>query len=147
MLRRAHERVPKRLRLPLRLNGTGLIGVDSIGAAAFVGSVVASCEADKVLARNIGGLERFARPARLLLQARLAPLGATKTNELLKLPLSGDLDLFDPSRYVEQDLVLDEELPEARLKWSTQGKATARGLNSQCVYDVYSDTVKYTYRK
>lgn len=88
----------RRLRLPLRLNGAGLIGVDSIGAAAFVGSVVASCEADKVLARNIGGLERFARPARLLLQARLAPLGATKTNELLKLPLSGDLDLFDPSR-------------------------------------------------
>ncbi len=30
---------------------------------------------------------------------RLAPLGATKTNELHKLPLSGDLDLFDPSRY------------------------------------------------
>jgi hypothetical protein len=84
------------LRLPLRLNGAGLIGVDSICAAAFVGSVVASCETDEVLSRNIGGLERFARPARLLLQARLAPLGATKTNELLKLPHS-ELDLFDRS--------------------------------------------------
>jgi hypothetical protein len=69
----------RRLRLPLRLNGAGLIDVDSICAAAFVGSVVAPCEADEVLARNIGGIERFAQPARLLLQARLAPLGATKT--------------------------------------------------------------------
>ena len=46
----------RRLRLPMRLNGAGLIGVDSVGAAAFVGSVVASCEADRVLASNIGGL-------------------------------------------------------------------------------------------
>jgi len=63
----------RRLRLPLRLNGTGLIGVDNIGAAAFVGSVVASREADEVLARNIAGLERFARPSLLLLQSRLTP--------------------------------------------------------------------------
>jgi hypothetical protein len=74
----------RRLRLPLRLNGAGLIGVDSIGAAAFVRSVITSCQADGVLARNIGGLERFARPALLLLQARLAPRGATKANALLK---------------------------------------------------------------
>jgi len=109
----------RRLRLPLRLNGAGLIGVDSICAAAFVGSVVASCEADKVLSRNIGGFERFARPARLLLQARLAPLGATKTNELLKLPLSGDLDLFDPSRYVEQDSD-EKSAPKMQQKWSRE---------------------------
>jgi hypothetical protein len=93
--------------------------VDSIGAAAFVGSVVASCEADLVLARNIGGLERFARPALLLLQARLSPLGATKTNELLKLPLSSDLDLFDPSRYVEQDSD-DKSAPKLQQKWSKE---------------------------
>jgi hypothetical protein len=109
----------RRLRLPMRFNGAGLIGVDSIGAAAFVGSVVAACEADQVLARNIGGLERFARPALLLLQARLAPLGATKVGQLLKLPLSGDLDLFDPSRYVEQDS--DEKpAPKVQQKWSKE---------------------------
>jgi hypothetical protein len=106
----------RRLRLPMRFNGAGLIGVDSIGAAAFVGSVVAACEADQVLARNIGGLERFARPALLLL---LAPLGATKVGQLLKLPLSGDLDLFDPSRYVEQDS--DEKpAPKLQQKWSKE---------------------------
>ena len=109
----------RRLRLPLRLNGAGLIGVDSIGAAAFVGSVVASCEADPVLARNIGGLERFARPALLLLQARLAPLGAAKSNALLKLPLSGDLDLFDPSRYVEPDSD-EKSAPKLQRKWSLE---------------------------
>jgi hypothetical protein len=58
-------------------------------------------------------IERFARPAWLLLQARLALLGATKTKALLKLPLSGDLDLFDPSRYVEQDA---DEQPAPKLQ-------------------------------
>ena len=110
----------RRLRLPMRLNGAGLIGVDSVGAAAFVGSVVASCEADRVLASNIGGLERFARPALLLLQARLAPLGATKVGQLLKLPLSGDLDLFDPSRYVEQDSDDKKSAPKLQQKWSME---------------------------
>ena len=37
-----------------------------------------------VLARNMGGLERFARPALQLLQARLTPLGDTKVGQLLK---------------------------------------------------------------
>ena len=121
----------RRLRLPMRLNGAGLIGVDSIGAAAFVGSVVASCEADLVLARNIGGLERFARPALLLLQARLSPLGATKTNELLKLPLCGDLDLFDPSRYVEQDSD-EKSAPKLQQKWSKEVHvAAARTLRPE----------------
>jgi hypothetical protein len=32
----------RRLRLPLRHNGAGLVGVDSIAAAAFAGSVIAS---------------------------------------------------------------------------------------------------------
>ena len=121
----------RRLRLPMRLNGAGLIGVDSIGAAAFIGSVVASCDADPVLARNMGGLERFARPALQLLQARLAPLGATKVGQLLKLPLSGDLDLFDPSRYVEQDSD-EKSAPKLQQKWSKEiHVAAARTLRPE----------------
>ena len=50
-----------------------LLGVDGVGPAAFVGSVIACCEVDTVLADNIAGLERFAAPAVRLLQARLAP--------------------------------------------------------------------------
>ena len=67
----------------------------------------------------MGGLERFARPALLLLQARLAPRGATKANALLQLPLSGDLDLFDPSRYVEQDSD-KKSAPKMQQKWSRE---------------------------
>ena len=57
----------QRLRLPTRFNGAGLLGVDGVGPAAFVGSVIACCDVDTVLADNIAGLERFAAPAVRLL--------------------------------------------------------------------------------
>ena len=44
-----------RLRLPTRFNGAGLMGVHGVGPAAFLGSVIASCDEDPVLAANIAG--------------------------------------------------------------------------------------------
>ena len=93
----------QRLRLPTRFNGAGLLGVDGVGPAAFVGSVIACCEVDPVLATHASGLERFAEPALRLLLTRLAPLGNERANEVLHLPLAAPMDLFSPARYVEQD--------------------------------------------
>ena len=93
----------QRLRLPTRFNGAGLLSVDGVGPAAFVGSVIACCEVDSVLAAHASGLERFAEPALRLLLTRLAPLGNERANEVLHLPLAAPMDLFSPARYVEQD--------------------------------------------
>jgi hypothetical protein len=104
----------QRLRLPMRHGGAGLVGVDSICAAAFTGSVIACAELDTILADNIDGLERFAQPTLDLLKARLAPLGPTRINTLLRLPLTAPSDLFDHSRYVEQDS--EEIMPAPKLQ-------------------------------
>ena len=77
--------------------------MDGVGPAAFVGSVIACCEVDTVLAAHASGLERFAEPALRLLLTRLAPLGNERANEVLLLPLAAPMDLFSPARYVEQD--------------------------------------------
>ncbi len=69
-------------------------GCYGVGPAAFVGSVIACCEVDTVLANTIVGLERFAAPAVRLLQARLAPLGNERVNATLHLPLEVPVDLF-----------------------------------------------------
>jgi hypothetical protein len=53
----------RRLRLPMRHNGAGLVGVDSIATAAFAGSVIAATHADRVLPLHLDGLARFAQPA------------------------------------------------------------------------------------
>ena len=108
----------RRLRLPMRHNGAGLIGVDTISAAAFTGSVVAAAHADPILLHHLDGLTRFAQPALAQLQARFAPLGADASNALLKLPMPSPADLFDPSRYVEPDS--DEKLvvPKLQQRWS-----------------------------
>jgi len=108
----------RRLRLPLRFNGAGLVGVHGICAAAFAGSVAAAAAVDALLASNIGGLARFARPSRLILQARLAPLGTSKINILLHMPLADDADLFDLSRYVEQDSDDKKSAPKLQQMWS-----------------------------
>ena len=63
----------QRLRMPTWFNG--VTATDDVRPAAFVGSVIACCEADTVLAGHISGLARFAAPAIAMLQARLAPLG------------------------------------------------------------------------
>ncbi len=55
----------RRLRLPMRHNGAGLIGVDSISAAAFVGSVVAAVHADPVLFLLLDGLNALLSLAQL----------------------------------------------------------------------------------
>jgi hypothetical protein len=106
----------RRLRLPLRHNGAGLVGVDSIAAAAFAGSVIASTYADRVLPLHLGGLARFAQPALSALQARLAPLGAQASNSLLKLP--SPVLFLDPSRYVELDSDENPVVPNMQQKWS-----------------------------
>jgi hypothetical protein len=93
----------QRLRLPTRFNGAGLLDVDGVEPAAFVGSVIACCEVDTVLADNFAGLEGFAAPAVRLLQARLDPLGNERVNATLHLPLEVPVDHFSPARYVEQD--------------------------------------------
>ncbi len=108
----------RRLRLPMRHNGAGLIGVHSISAAAFVGSVVAAAHADPVLLLHLDGLTRFAQPALAQLQARFAPLGADASNELLKLPMRSPADLLDPSRYVEPDSNEKLVVPKLQQKWS-----------------------------
>ena len=63
----------QRLRLPMRYGGAGLVGVDSICAAAFTGSVIACAELDTILADNIDGLERFAQPTLDLLSPTRPP--------------------------------------------------------------------------
>jgi hypothetical protein len=85
----------RRLGLPMRHNGAGLVGVDSIAAAAFASSVIAATHADRVLPLHLDGLARFAQPALSALQARLAPLGAQASNSLLKLP--SPVFFLDPS--------------------------------------------------
>ena len=114
----------QRLRLPTRFNGAGLVGVDGVGPAAFVGSVIACCEADPVLADNIAGLERFAAPAVRLLQARLAPLGNERVNATLHLPLEAPVDLFSPARYVEQDSKTNRA-PKMQQVWGKEVHAAA----------------------
>jgi len=79
------------------------MGVHGVGPAAFLGSVIASCDEDPVLAANIAGLGRFAAPAIRLLQRRLAPLGNERVNRVLHLPLDNPVDFLNPARYVEQD--------------------------------------------
>ena len=114
----------ERLRLPTRFNGAGLLGVDGVGPAAFVGSVIACCEVDTVLANNIAGLERFAAPAVRLLQARLAPLGNERVNATLHLPLEVPVDLFSPARYVEQDSKTNRA-PKMQQRWGKEIHAAA----------------------
>ena len=109
-----------RLRLPMCYNGAGLAGPGPIAAAAFVGSVSASVGADQTLAAHVHGLERFAMPAMRMLRARLAALGDTNVNTILRLPLEAPLDLFDRSRYVKPT---SEEKPKAstlQWEWSTE---------------------------
>jgi hypothetical protein len=86
-----------RLRLPLRFNGAGLIGVDAIGAAAFTASVVTSAHEDSVLMAHIAGLTRFATPALARLRACLDQLGAESVNAHLRLPHLQPVDLFNLS--------------------------------------------------
>ena len=88
----------QRLRLPTRFNGAGLLGVDGVGPAAFVGSVISCCEVDPVLTSHIAGLTRFAAPAVRLLLERLAPLGNELASKVLLLPLEAPVDLFNPAR-------------------------------------------------
>ena len=114
----------QRLRLPTRFNGAGLLGVDGVGPAAFVGSVIACCEVDTVLADNITGLERFAAPAIRMLQARLAPLGNERVNATLRLPLGVPVDLFSPARYVEQDSKTNRA-PKMQQVWGKEVHAAA----------------------
>ncbi len=108
----------RRLRLPMRHNGAGLIGVDSISAAAFTGFVVASAYADPILHQHLDGLSRFAQPALAQLQARFAPLGADASNTLLKLPMRCPTDLLDPSRYVEPVSNENLVIPKLQQRWS-----------------------------
>jgi hypothetical protein len=127
----------RRLRLPLRLGGAGLVGVDSIGPAAFISSVAASAAADPILTRHITGLERFARPALQLLQARLLPLGSTRCNTLLRLPLASDIDLYDHSRYVEPDTE-QKTAPKLQREWSQAvhvAAARTLGLEDEALGD------------
>ena len=127
----------RRLRLPLRLNGAGLVGVDSVGPAAFISSVIASAAADPILTRHITGLERFARPALQLLQARLLPLGSTRCNTLLRLPLACDIALFDHSRYVEPDTD-HKTAPKLQWEWSQAvhvAAARTLGLEDEALGD------------
>jgi hypothetical protein len=108
----------RRLRLPMRHNGAGFVGVDSIAAAAFAGSVIAATHADRVLPLHLDGLARFAQPALSALQARLAPfaVGAQASNSLLKLP--SPVFFLDPSRYVELDSDDIPVVPNMQQKWS-----------------------------
>jgi hypothetical protein len=76
----------QRLRMPTWFNGAGLTATDDVRPAAFVGSVIACCEADTVLAGHISGLARFAAPAIALLQARLTPLGEERVSKALHPP-------------------------------------------------------------
>ena len=87
--------------MPTWFNGAGLTATDDVRPAAFVGSVIACCEADTVLAGHISGLARFAAPAIAMLQARLAPLGEERVNKALHLPVDGPVDLFDPGARLE----------------------------------------------
>ncbi len=80
--------------MPTRFNGAGLLVVDGVIPAAFVGSVIACCEVDSVIATHASDLERFAEPALRLLLTRLAPLGNERANEVLLLPLAAPMDLF-----------------------------------------------------
>ncbi len=65
--------------------------MDGVGLAAFVGSVIACCEVDSVLAAHATGLELFAEPSSRLLLTRLAPLGNERANEVLHLPLAAHM--------------------------------------------------------
>jgi hypothetical protein len=107
-----------RLRLPLRFNGAGLIGVDAIGAAAFTASVVTSAHEDSVLMAHIAGLTRFATPALARLRACLDQLGAESVNAHLRLPHLQPVDLFNPSRYVEIDDNDVKTFPKLQREWS-----------------------------
>jgi hypothetical protein len=111
----------QRLRLPTRFNGAGLLGVDGIGPAAFVGSVIGSCHANPGLSDHIAGLRRFANPVINLLRDRLAVLGDEVVNSILRQPLDDPVHLFDPARYMEYDEETKEAMiPKMQQVWSRQ---------------------------
>jgi len=110
----------RRLRLPTFFNGAGLTGVDGVAPAAFIASVAAAAGVDPTLKHHIDGLERFALPALHMLQARLAPLGPTRVQALLRLPALDPLDIFDQTRYVEQDADEETTAPKLQWKWSRE---------------------------
>ena len=117
-----------RLRLPLRFNGAGLIGVDAIGAAAFTASVVTSAHEDSVLMAHIACLTRFATPALARLRACLDQLGAESVNAHLRLPHLQLVDLFNPSRYMEITWKLMIMILKPFLNCSESGREQCRWL-------------------